>query len=123
MKFIISVDKYFFNVSIIRHCHGNSVCMLSCFSRVQLFVTPWHVAHRAPLSMGFSQQVYWNGLLCPPPGDLPNLGIGPVSACVSCICRQILYQCITWEAQWKQYYLLFLFQPLLNFLLDSFFFP
>ena len=38
-------------------------------------VTPWAVAHQAPLSMGFSRQEYWSGLLCPPPGDLPNPGI------------------------------------------------
>ena len=25
-----------------------------------------------PLSMEFSQQEHWSGLLCPPPGDLPN---------------------------------------------------
>ena len=30
-------------------------------SRVQLFVTPWTVAHQAPLSMGFSKQGYWVG--------------------------------------------------------------
>ena len=47
-----------------------SACMLSCFSRVQLFVTPWTVAHQAPLSMGFSRQEYWSKLTCPPPGDL-----------------------------------------------------
>ena len=28
-----------------------------------------------PLSMGFSRQEYWSGLLCPPLGDLPNPGI------------------------------------------------
>ena len=33
------------------------------------------VAHQAPLSMGFSSQEYWGGLLCPPPGDLPDPGI------------------------------------------------
>ena len=27
---------------------------------------------QAPLSMGFSRQKYWSGLLCSPPGDLPN---------------------------------------------------
>ena len=37
------------------------VCMLSCFSRVQLFGTPETVAHQAPLSMGFSRQEYWSG--------------------------------------------------------------
>ena len=46
--------------------------MLSRFSRVQLFATPWTVAHQAPLSTGFSRQEYWSGLPCPPPGDLPN---------------------------------------------------
>ena len=38
-------------------------------------MTPWTVAHLAPLSMGFSRQEYWSGLPCPPPGDLPNPGI------------------------------------------------
>ena len=43
-------------------------------------VTPWTVAHQAPLSMGLSRQAYWSGLPRPPPGDLPNSGIKPVSA-------------------------------------------
>ena len=45
------------------------------FSRVQLFVTPWTVAHHAPLSMGFSRQESWSELPCLPQGDLPNQGI------------------------------------------------
>ena len=52
--------------------------MLSCLSRVRLFVTPWTVAHQAPLSMGFSRQEYWCGLPCSPPGDLPHPRIEPV---------------------------------------------
>ena len=55
------------------------VCMQSGFSRVQLSVTPWSVAHKAPLSTVFSRQEYWSGLPCPPPGDLPDLGIKSVS--------------------------------------------
>ena len=55
------------------------VCMLSNFSHVQLFAALWTAAHQAPLSMGFSRQEYWSGVLCPPPGDLPNPGIKPVS--------------------------------------------
>ena len=46
--------------------------MLSCFSNVQLFVTPWTAARQAPLPMEFSRQEYWSGLLFPPPGDLPD---------------------------------------------------
>ena len=49
--------------------------MLSCFSRVRLFVTQWTVAHQAPLSMEYSRQEYWSGLPFPPPGDLPDPGI------------------------------------------------
>ena len=29
--------------------------------------------------MGFSKQEYWSGLPCPPPGDLPDPGIEPMS--------------------------------------------
>ena len=37
------------------------------------------VAHKAPLSVGFSRQEYWSGLPLPPPGDLPNPGMEPTS--------------------------------------------
>ena len=44
-------------------------------SRVRLFATAWIEVSQAPLSMEFSRQEYWNGLPCPPPGDLLDLGI------------------------------------------------
>ena len=48
-----------------------STCVLvAC--RVRLFVTPWTVAHQAPLSMKFFRQEYWNELPFPTPGDLPD---------------------------------------------------
>ena len=50
--------------------------VLSC---VQLFVTPWTVAHQASLSMEFSRQEYWSGLLFPSPGDLSDPGTEPRS--------------------------------------------
>ena len=59
------------------------VCMLSHFSHVQFFAILWTIARQAPLSKGFSRQEYWTGLPCPPPGDLPDPGIEPVSH-VSC---------------------------------------
>ena len=49
--------------------------LLSPFTCVRLFATPWTVAHEAPLSMGFSRQEYWSGLSFPPPGDLSDPGI------------------------------------------------
>ena len=59
--------------------HLMCACLLSRFSRVQLFATPWTVACPAPLSMGFSRQEYWSGLPCYPPGELPDPGIKPTS--------------------------------------------
>ena len=40
-------------------------------------MTLWSIACQAPLSVGFSRQEYWSGLLRPLPGDLPDLGIEP----------------------------------------------
>ena len=42
-------------------------------------MTPWTVAHQAPLSMESSRQEYWSGLLFPSPGNLPDTGIEPLS--------------------------------------------
>ena len=53
--------------------------VLSPFDRVRLYATLWTVAHQAPLSMGFSRQEHWCRLPCPPPGDLPDPGIKPLS--------------------------------------------
>ena len=50
--------------------------LLSC---VQLFETPWTIAHQVPLSMEFSRQEYWSRLPCPSPGDLPDPVIEPGS--------------------------------------------
>ena len=48
-------------------------------SHVQLFETPWTVAHQAHLSMEFSRQEYWNGLPFPSPLDLLDPRIKPTS--------------------------------------------
>ena len=53
------------------------MCVLSCFSHVQLLGTLWSIACQAPLSMGFSRQEHWCGLPFPPPEDLPDPGTRP----------------------------------------------
>ena len=53
--------------------------MLSCFSHIQLCANLRNAACQAPLSMGFSRWEYWSGLPRPPPGDLPDPRIEPVS--------------------------------------------
>ena len=75
-----------------------SVCMLSHFSCVHLFVTPWAVARQAPLYMGFSRQGYWSVSPCPPPGHLPNPGIEPVSVMSLALARDFFTTSTTREA-------------------------
>ena len=69
-----------------------------CFNRVQLFVTPWNVAHQAPLSMGFCRQEYWGGFPCPPSGDLPNPGIKLASLTSPALASRFFTTSTTWEA-------------------------
>ena len=75
------------------------VCVLSRFSHVRLFVTPWPVAHQDPLSMGFSRQEYWSRFPCPPPGDLPDPGIKPTSLISPVLAIEFFTTSATWEAR------------------------
>ena len=43
--------------------------------RCLTLVSPWTVARKIPLSMGFPRQGYWNGLPFPSPEHLPDPGI------------------------------------------------
>ena len=61
-----------------------------------------YVAHRAPLSMGFSRQEYWSGLPCPPPGDLPDPGIKPTILMSPELAGGFLTASATWEARWEE---------------------
>ena len=54
---------------------GSGLVAKSC----PTLVTPWTATCQAPLSMGFSGQEYWSGLSLPPPGDLPDPRMEPVS--------------------------------------------
>jgi len=55
--------------------------------RVSDAIQPSH-----PLSKGFCRRAYWSGLPYPPPGDLPNPGIQPVSLTSTSTGRRVLYR-------------------------------
>ena len=55
------------------------VFVLSCSSRVQLYVTLLSVAPQALLSMGVPSPEYWSELHCPPAGHLSDPGREPAS--------------------------------------------
>ena len=60
------------------------IICITLVSHVQFFVTPWTVAHQAPLFMGIpGKDSPCSGLPCPPLGVLPNPALPH--------CRQILY--------------------------------
>ena len=67
-------------------------------SRVQLFATPWAVAHQAPLPMEFSRQEYSIGLPFPPPKDLPDPGIKPMVLASLALAGSFFTSSTTWEA-------------------------
>ena len=74
--------------------------MLCCAQLLQscLTLTPWTVAHQASLSMGFSRQEHWSGLPFPPPRDLPDPGIEPVSLGCPALAGGFFTTSATWEA-------------------------
>ena len=76
-------------------CYHCAVCVLSCFSFIQLFATPWTAACQAPVSIRFSRQV---GLPSPPLGDLPDPGIKPTSLVSPALAGGFFTTSATWEA-------------------------
>ena len=65
---------------------------------LQLCMTLWTAARQAPLSMRFPRQEYWSGLLCLPSGDLPDLGIEPMSLTSPALAGEFFTTSATWEA-------------------------
>ena len=55
------------------------VCCCLVANSCPTLVTPWDVACQALLSMEFSRQENWGRLPLPPPGDLLDAGIEPMS--------------------------------------------
>ena len=74
-----------------------SPCVCSVTQSCPTVCDPMDGSPQAPLSMEFSRQEYWSGLLFLTSGDLPNPGIKPKSH-VSCTGWGILYHCAIWEA-------------------------
>ena len=86
------------------------LCVCVCAKSLQscqLCATLWIVAHQSPLSMGFSRQEHWIGLLYPPPGDLPDPGIKPISLLSPALAGRFFTASATWEGHLPLYSLPF----------------
>ena len=78
-----------------------SMCVCSVVGHVQLFATPWNVAHQASLSMEFSRQKYWSRLPFPSPGNLPYPAIEPSFLMSPVLAGGFFTTSATWEAQYR----------------------
>ena len=58
------------------------------------FVTPWTVAHQAPLSMEFPRKEYWSGLAFPSLEILPDPRIRPRSPALQVNSLQLSHQSV-----------------------------
>ena len=77
---------------------GSQRVGLECaLSHVQPFAAPWTVAHKAPLSKGFSRQEHWSRLPFPSPGDPPDQGMEPASLRSPALVGRFLTTSATWE--------------------------
>ena len=54
-----------------------------------------------PVSMGFSRPEYWSGLPCPPPGDLPNPEVDPMSRVSPALAGEFFTTSATWEVYFR----------------------
>ena len=72
------------------------------------------IAHQASLSVGFSRQKYWSGLLDPSPGDLPDPGIKPVSLASPALAARFFTTSTTWEAHSVLIFIHIFIQPVLT---------
>ena len=77
------------------------VCILSHFSCVRLFATPWTVAHQTPLSMGFSRQEFWSGFHAIFQGVFLTQRINPASLMSPVLADRFFITSATWEAPKK----------------------
>ena len=59
---------------------------------------PMNCSPQTLLCMRFSRQEYWRELLCPPPGDLLDLGIKPASLMSPALAGGFFTTNTTWEA-------------------------
>ena len=87
--------SHIYSICVGLYVHMSSCVYMCSVTHSCLFVTPWTVAHQAPLSMGVPRQ--------------KNTAVGNISSPrgsswlrdwtqVSCIGRRILYHWATWQA-------------------------
>ena len=74
------------------YMHARSLQLCPTFSAL------WTIAHKVPLSLGFSRHEYWGGFPCPPPEDLPDPGMETTSPVSPALEGGVFTTSTAWEA-------------------------
>ena len=83
---------------------GLCVCVCVCAHTQRVVIDSLQppvgcIAHQTPLSMAFSRQEYWSELPCPPPGDLYDPVIEPMSLMSPALAGGLIICSANWEVQ------------------------
>ena len=97
---LVLIVFFFFLVEISGLSMNNIAAAAKLPQLCLLFATLWTVDHHTPLSMGFSRQWYWGGLPCPPPGDLSDPDIQPMSLKFPALAGVFFTTSTTCKAPW-----------------------
>ena len=84
-------------------CYLFHICMLRC--SVIWLCNPMDCSPPGPSVHGIFQAGYWSGLPFPPPGDLPDPGIEPMSPASPALACGFFSHCLIWEAHYIQQYI------------------
>ena len=97
-SYLIEINLKFFSGSLSQKGVHNFLCWCEVPSVMSDSLDLlWTVARQVPPSMGFSRQEYWKWLSCPPPEDLPDPGIEPVSLTSSALGGGFFTTSTAWE--------------------------
>ena len=97
-SYLIEINLKFFSGSLSQKGVHNFLCWCEVPSVMSDSLDLlWTVARQVPPSMGFSRQEYWKWLSCPPPEDLPDPGIEPVSLMSSALGGGFFTTSTAWE--------------------------
>ena len=106
----------FFRCQLEYHLLGQAFFMPMCVCwgalAVLNSVTLWTIACQASVPRGFSRQEHWSGLLCPPPGSLPDSGIEPLSLMSPELVGRFFTSSTTWGALYARTFPLWHFSQL-----------
>ena len=95
---LFSCSIFIYRITILQKGYSLSTLSAQMLSCVWFFGSPWTIAHQSPLSMGFFPQKSRSEVPFPPPGDLPNPKIEPVSLKSPISAIRFLSTVATWKA-------------------------